>query len=149
MISVTVKINNAQVTLEGPEDFVREEVRHLTSRLAGPSNAGAEGEKNSAPGENAGDLTEARIVEDKKPSNHPEIIAVLAYHLKQNGTEEFSEEDIRRAYIRAKVRPPKVVAQAIRDAKNAYDFVANGSGRGLYRLSNHGERTVIFDLPRS
>jgi hypothetical protein len=87
------------------------------------------------------------MIATKKPRNHPETIAVLAFVLTQNGTKEFSEEDIRRAYLRAGIRPPKVVGQAIRDGKNLYDYVESGSQRGTYRLTNHGDRTVRFDLP--
>ena len=145
MISVTVKINDAQVTIEGPEDFVREEVRHLTSRVAQPSAPA----KDSARQGPAQGLTEAQVVEQKRPTSHFETVAVLAYCLKQGGAEEFTEDDMRKAYIRAKVRPPKVVGQAIRDAKNKFDYIEEGSSRGLYKLSHHGERTVLFDMPRS
>jgi hypothetical protein len=84
----------------------------------------------------------------KKPDGHSETIAVLAFALAESGNAEFSEEDMRKAYIRAGVRPPKVVGQAIRDAKRLNDFVDYGSQRGRYKLSNHGDRTVRFDLPR-
>ena len=88
------------------------------------------------------------MVEAKRPKGHSETVAVLAFCLSQGGAPEFSEEDIKRAYLRAKVRPPKVVSQAIRDAKNNFDYIEAGSKRGMYRLSNHGDRTVRFDLPR-
>lgn len=145
MITVTVKINDAQVTIEGPEDFVREEVRHLTSQLAQTADSKKEsGREAGSPG-----VTEAQIIEQKRPANHFETVAVLAYCMKQSGIEEFTEDDMRKAYIRAKVRPPKVVGQAIRDAKNKFDYIDEGSGRGSYRLSHHGERTVMFDMPTS
>jgi hypothetical protein len=92
--------------------------------------------------------TERDFVERKKPSGHAETIAVLAFFLREAGTLEFSAEDIRRAYIRASVRPPKAVAQALRDAKNRYEYLEAGA-RGTFRLSQHGERTVLFDLPRT
>jgi hypothetical protein len=85
----------------------------------------------------------------KKPRGHAEIVAVLAFGLADAGTEEFTEVDVRRAYIQAGVRPPKVVAQALRDAKNKQDYIEAGKKRGTYRLSPHGDRTVRFDLPRS
>jgi hypothetical protein len=93
-------------------------------------------------------LTEKKLVLAKKPDGHSETIAVLAFALAESGISEFSEEDMRKAYIRAGVRPPKVVGQAIRDAKRLNDFVDYGSQRGRYKLSNHGDRTVRFDLPR-
>jgi hypothetical protein len=73
---------------------------------------------------------------------------VLAFGLTESGTKEFTEEDVRRAYIRADVRPPKSVSQALRDAKSKFDYIATGSKRGTYRLTNHGDRTIRFDLPR-
>jgi hypothetical protein len=77
-----------------------------------------------------------------------ETVAVLGFALTQAGIQEFTAEDIRRAYLRAGIRPPKVVAQALRDAKNRMDYIEFGGRRGLYSLSAHGDRTVRFDLPR-
>ena len=76
------------------------------------------------------------------------MVAVLAFALTESGTAVFTDDDIRRAYIRAGVRPPKVVAQALRDAKNRYEFLEATANRGEYRLSSHGDRVVRFDLPR-
>jgi hypothetical protein len=92
-------------------------------------------------------VSEAQLVLAKKPKGHSETIAVLAFALTQSGATEFTEEDIRKAYIRAHVRPPKVVGQAIRDAKKLFDYIDVGSKRGTYKLSNHGDRTVRFDMP--
>ncbi len=85
----------------------------------------------------------------KRPSGHLETVAVIAFALTQAGIGEFTEEDVRRAYVRADVKPPKVVAQALRDAKNRMDYIEPGRKRGTYRLSPHGDRTVRFDLPRT
>jgi len=144
-ITVTVTVGERRVTLEGPADFVRQEVRRLTDKLASSAEARA-GER--AAGPEIGPASEADLVGAKRPSNHSETVAVLAYALKQRGVEEFDETEMTRAYRRARVRPPKVVAQAIRDARNVFDFVEGGSKRGFYRLSHHGETTVEFDLPR-
>jgi hypothetical protein len=73
---------------------------------------------------------------------------VLAFALTESGTGVFTDDDIGRAYIRAGVRPPKVVAQALRDAKNRYEYLEATANRGEYRLSSHGDRVVRFDLPR-
>ena len=146
-IIVTVTIDDRRITLEGPEPFVRTEVQRLTESITSPtppvSKHGGE-----VRGAETGAVTEAALVATKRPGNHCETVAVLAYSLKQEGTEEFSEDDIRRAYLRARLRPPKVVSQAIRDAKNAFDYIEAGSKRGLYKLSHYGETTVVFDLPR-
>jgi hypothetical protein len=92
-------------------------------------------------------LTLKKLVEAKKPRGHAEMVAVLAFGLAESGSVEFSESDMRRAYIQAGARPPKVVAQALRDAKNKQDYLESGKKRGTYKLSSHGDRTVRFDLP--
>jgi hypothetical protein len=94
------------------------------------------------------ELSERDLVAAKRPSGHLETVAVIAFGLTQAGLGEFAEDDERRGYLRAGVRPPKVVAQALRDAKNRMDYIESGSKRGFYRLSPHGDRTVRFDLPR-
>jgi hypothetical protein len=143
-ISATVEVNDRRVTLEGPRSFVEDEVRRLTSAIAiapaslerpTPGNQGSEG------------LTEREFVALKGPHGHLETVAVLAFYLAEQGQPEFTEEDIRRAYIRAAIRPPKVVSQSLRDAKNKKDYIRAGGSRGTYRLTHHGDRFVRFDLP--
>jgi hypothetical protein len=144
----TITVDDKVVTFEGPQDFVDSQVakymandissdkqHHITSvpRLVElPVQSG---------------LTEKQLVAAKQPQGHSETIAVLAFALAEAGTTEFTEEDIRRSYIRAGVRPPKVVGQAIRDAKKGFDYVDSGKKRGSYKLSSHGDRTVRFDMP--
>lgn len=143
-IKVTVTIDDRQVTLEGPEDFVRSEVQRLTNILvpSGPSRApGGSAETGIPP-------SDREFVSLKKPSNHAETVAVLAYLLTQAGQIEFTADDVRRAYARAGVRPPKVMDQSLRDAKNLNDYLERGGSRGTFRLSPHGIRTVEFDLPK-
>jgi hypothetical protein len=151
-IEVTVTIGDKRVTLAGPESFVRAEVQRLTNMLAAapPSTSpapSAVGGANAAATEGL-PATEREFVNAKSPSGHPETVAVPAYFLTKNGQTEFTPDDIRRAYARAGVRPPKVIGQALRDAKNLNDFLEPGTKRGTFRLSPHGERTVGFDLPR-
>jgi len=143
-IQVTVTLGDKNVTLEGPEDFVRAEVQRLTNLMMSQSCA-----TSSAVSAGSGSPTnERQFVTLKKPDGHAETVTVLAYYLTEAGQEEFTAEDIRRAYARAGVRPPKVIQQSLRDAKNVHDFLERGSGRGRFRLSAHGRRTVEFDLPR-
>jgi hypothetical protein len=92
-------------------------------------------------------VSERDFIQAKRPRGHSELIAVFAFFLTEGGQREFTDDDIRRAYIRAGIRPPKVVAQAIRDAKNRYEYVEPERGRGKYRLTAHGDRTMRFDLP--
>ena len=139
-LTVTVTIDGKKVTLEGPEEFVRAEVRRLTTPTS-PDLPERESRTAGAP-------TESEIIAQKRPRNHSEIVTCLALALKESGLDQFTERDMRRAYIRAKLRPPKVVAQALRDAKNNFDYLESGTKRGHYRISAHGERTVVVDLPR-
>jgi hypothetical protein len=139
-VTVTVTVGDRRVTLEGPEDFVRGEVRRFAGLDLQPAKATA-----TAPA--AGALSERDVIAQKRPRNQTEIVAVLGFCLAENGLAEFREEDIKKAYIRAGVRPPKVIAQALRDARNKFDFIEAGTKKGTYRLSTHGDRTVRFDLP--
>jgi hypothetical protein len=147
IIRVSVEIDDKRVTLEGPRDFVQEEVRRLTTAIATMS------AKTTTPfmtdSESLKDLSERDFVSLKNPQGHLETVTVLGFYLSEHGQEEFTEEDIRRAYIRAAVRPPKVVGQSLRDAKNKKDYIQPGSARGTYRLTHHGDRFVRFDLPVS
>lgn len=143
-ISATVEVNDKRVTLEGPRSFVENEVRRLTSLVAA---APASPQQKANGTESSEDLSEREFVALKSPQGHLETVTVLGFYLTEHGQEEFSEEDIRRGYIRAAVRPPKVVSQSLRDAKNKKDFIQAGSARGTYRLTHHGDRFVRFDLP--
>jgi hypothetical protein len=150
MAKAIITVGNTVVTFEGPQEFVDNQVQKYMSR-SGSSDISINSDMPSrSSGLNGnGPLTEKDAVQAKRPQGHSEIVAVLAFVMTESGAAEFTEEDIRRAYLRAGVKPPKVVGQAIRDAKNNFDFVAAGSKRGTYRLTNHGDRTVRFDLPRT
>jgi hypothetical protein len=145
----TITVDDKVVTIEGPSDFVERQL----SRYIGKQST-SDTVINNAIGAASHDskadpvLTEKQLVATKQPKGHPEIVAVLAFALAENGHVEFTEEDMRKAYIRASVKPPKVVGQAIRDAKNLCEYIETGKERGTYRLSNHGDRTVRFDMPR-
>jgi hypothetical protein len=145
-ISVTVTLGDRRLTLEGPADFVRAEVQRLTNLVASGGSASRANDPENLI--SSGPMSEASFINVKRPANHSETVAVLAYCLKQKGTLEFDEQEISRAYKRARVKPPKVVAQAIRDAKNVFDYIETGAKRGFFRLSRFGETTVEFDLPR-
>jgi hypothetical protein len=140
-LTVTLTIDDRRITLEGPEDFVRSEVRRFTSQ--GNSNVPGAPADQSRPAA----LTERELVAQKRPRNQTETVAVLGFCLTENGEEEFTEADVKKAYIRAGARPPKVISQALRDAKNKFDLIEAGKKKGTYRISAHGDRTVRFDLP--
>ena len=146
-VKATISCGDRTITIEGPQAFVSEELAKI-SKVAMPDNGqGTAITGSGSPGLTPETASERQLIEAKRPRNHPETVAVLAFCLAQGGVEEFTEEDIRRAYLRAGVRPPKVVGQAIRDAKNNCDLIEPGSARGTYRLTHHGDRTVRFDLP--
>ena len=147
-IKVTVTLDDRKVTLEGPEDFVKAEVQRLTTPMVQGNTAAPQKQSSARPPDDSPE-TERDLIAGKQPKNHSETVAVLGFCLTENGQEEFTEADIKRAYRRAEVRPPKVIAQALRDAKNNFDYIETGSKRGTYKLSAHGDRTVRFDLPRS
>jgi hypothetical protein len=145
-VKAVIEIGEMKVTFEGPEDFVNAQVaRYSSGKLSNPQVEASRNKLDVSPESAA---SERELIAEKRPSGHIEIVTVLAYGLAQDGLAEFSEEDIRRAYLRAGVRPPKVVSQALRDAKNRGDYIEAGSKKGFYRLSHHGDRTVRFDLPR-
>lgn len=146
-LNLTVIIDGPKVTLELPEEVYRQ----LTNafHISPARSVQQKGASKAANLQHDLPLSEREIVEEKSPRGHAEIVAVLAYCLRERGTLEFTADDIRRSYIRAGVRPPKVVAQALRDAKNKYELIEFGSKKSTFRLSPHGERTVLFDLPRA
>jgi hypothetical protein len=151
-VRVSVTLDDKKVTFEGPEEFVREQIDRLVGvrPVTAAADSGASTGRLSPPPEvRDSAFSEREFIAQKQPSGHAEITTVLAYILAKQGSTEFTPEEIRRAYIRAGVRPPKVMAQALRDAKNLYDYLQPGSKKGTFSLSEHGERTVLFDLPRS
>lgn len=142
----TIAYGDSTITFEGPPAFVQAQVE----KFANMRPIGSTGNNVDAANEpvSAGSK-EKQLINEKRPRGHHEIVTVLAFVLREAGMAEFSEDDVRRAYIRADVRPPKSVSQALRDAKSKFDYIATGSKRGTYKLTNHGDRTVRFDLPRA
>jgi hypothetical protein len=141
----TVILGDSKIVFEGPPAFVQAQVDRFAS--ARPTSQPSTPVPEAAPAE--AQSGEKRLIAEKRPRGHHEIATVLAFGLTESGQAEFTEEDVRKAYIRASVRPPKHVGQALRDARSKFDYIAPGSKRGTYRLTNHGDRTVRFDLPRA
>ena len=141
----TVEVGEKKITFEGPRDFVEQQIARITGIASKQiSTELAEGHTSLSDDQR---ISERELIQDKQPKGHLETVVVLAFALSQAGIAEFTEDEIRRAYLRAGVRPPKVVGQALRDAKNRLDYIELGSRKGTYRLSPHGDRTVRFDLP--
>jgi hypothetical protein len=144
-VKAIITIGNKTITFEGPRDFVEEQVARFAPRQEA-SHVTNKPDNSSLPEPRSNESPERNLVLTKNPKNHAQTVAVLAFALAQSGVEEFTADDIRRAYLRAAIRPPKVIGQAIRDAKNLFDYIGHGKRRGTYRLTNHGDRTVRFDL---
>ena len=143
--NVTVTVNEEGLSVKWDEDlrkalavFLQPTEPEVTHRRSAANALHHDGEL---------PISERDLVKQKRPHGHHQIVAVLAFALRESGVSEFTADDMRRAYIRAGVRPPKVMAQALRDAKNKYELVEVGSKKSAFRLSPHGERTVLFDLP--
>jgi hypothetical protein len=141
----TVEWDGRKVTLEGPDDFVSTELEKfrnaaLKMSVNPDSSTSADGSR---------PMTDAVFVGQKMPNDHAEKIAVLAVRLKESGKSEFNGDDMRRAYLRAGIKPPKVMGQALVDAKRYKDFIEPTSTRGMYALTHHGEDFVRFELPRT
>jgi hypothetical protein len=87
--------------------------------------------------------------DEKRPTTAVETVAVFGCYLEYfENKDEFTEDDISRAYYDARVRKPKAIGQALRDAKNLKGYLVEGSKRGRFRLSNVGENLVLHDLPK-
>ena len=145
----SITVDDKVVMFEGPQEFVDAQVaKYIGGRSSSNSNANSNVAIEPADLKAQPILTEKQLVQVKQPKGHAEKVAVLAFALAESGHPEFTEKDMRRAYIRASVKPPKVVGQAIRDAKNLFEYVEGAKKWGSYKLSDHGDRTVRFDLPR-
>ena len=154
-LEVEIAFGDKKVKLTGPESFISSELGRLTAIARGGSLTPVGGGGGPVTEEAADDLglcgmsDERQFIGLKRPTGHQEIVTVLGFWLQARGAAEFTEHDVRRAYIRAGVRPPKVVSQALRDARRDRDFIEAGSKRGSYKLTAHGDRFVRFDLPRA
>jgi hypothetical protein len=135
----TIVLGDSKITVEGSASFVQSQIErfagvHRSVAALGDTGVGSQGSGQPS--------IEKQLVTAKNPRGHHEIVAVLGFALTESGTKEFTEQDVRRAYLRAGVRPPKYVSQALRDAKNRFEYIATGSKRGTYKLSNHGDNLV-------
>jgi hypothetical protein len=140
--------DDRKLAFEGPEDFVAT-MMEIYAKASKPQGKLEEKQYTGTTAIVVSGGLERNLVSTKHPRGHHEMVAVLAFALAQSGTPVFTEEDMRRAYIRAGVRPPKSVGQALRDSKNKFDYLEVAGGRGHYRLTHHGDRVVRFDLPHA
>jgi hypothetical protein len=137
-IQITITLGSRKITING-----------VVEGLEGLSSATLRNANNREPAATPSKvISERDLLNEKLPRGHSEIVAVLAFALRESGLSEFTEADMRRSYLRANIRPPKSVSQAIRDARNKSEFIAAGKSKGKYRLSPYGETFVMFDMPR-
>jgi len=145
----TITVDGKVVIFEGPAEFVNEQVaRYMRGSKSSDTTMNKDSATESLDLKAQPVLAEKQLVTEKQPKGHAETVAVLAFALGEAGHPEFTERDMRKAYIRAHVKPPKVVGQAIRDAKNLSGYIESGKKWGTYRLSDQGDAYVRFDLPR-
>src|SRR4029077_7493483 len=99
LCKATIVFDDSKITFEGTAEFVQAQVEKFTERrptgVVPRNNSNELSTRNSA---------EKQLVIDKGPRGHHEIVTVLAFALTESGVQEFSEEDVRRAYLRAEVR---------------------------------------------
>src|SRR6516164_2221073 len=125
---LSVTMANTVATFEGPPGFVEAQIsKYIAGISSSDSHAHSDGQVSSS--ESGMHSREKELLLAKRPAGHSETVAVLAFALMQAGVSEFTEKDMREAYIRAGVRPPKVVGQAIRDAKNVFDYLDRAGKR--------------------
>ncbi len=138
----TIEWEGHRITIEGPPEFVAVELE----RFRAPSNGPTTRQEPSGP--NPRPMNDGGFVALKNPAGHQERIAVLAVRLAETGKAEFNAEDMRRAYLRAGLKPPKAMKQALVDTKRFKDYIEPTKTPGSYRLTDHGSDFVAFDLPR-
>ena len=139
----TVEWDGRRITVEGPPSFVSAELdRFRGFRGVGPDVNGSDSVTDHRP------ETEASLIARKRPQDHYERIAVLAARLKESGKVQFDSDDMRKAYLRAGIKPPKVMQQALIDTKNKKGYIEPTESRGCYELTDFGSDFVQFELPR-
>ena len=141
----TVQWDGKRVEIEGPPPFVAAELEKFRNAALGAQQHVPAAQENPE----RRTTSEAEFVKLKQPADHFEKIAVLAFRMSEQGKLEFDGDEMRRSYLRAGIKPPKVMSQALIDTKNKRDYIEPTSTRGTYRLTTHGADFVGFDLPRS
>lgn len=88
---------------------------------------------------------------EKDPRNDMERATVLAYYAKEyRNILEISEAELSPLFNEARVKLPKKVDQAIRNAaRKQYGYLESTGKRGYYRITNAGINLVIHQLPRT
>lgn len=98
-------------------------------------------------------IVDVRTLKDeKRPSTDVEMVALMAYYLKQmaEGDErkdEIGTEDIDKYFVQAGYPLPKEKRFALTNAKNA--GYLESVGRGRYRLNSVGHNLVAHGMPRT
>lgn len=152
-VKVVVAKGSARVEVEGPTEFVEKHLLDLLAHLSVIGSADEESEREEA--ENDADDASAgerkslqRYLEEKAPTNSYEAIAVVVYFLaKFRGKPEVTADEIRRALLQGKFKPPSVMAQAMTDCRRRYGFVQPGTRKGFWKLTHDGEAKVELEMP--
>jgi hypothetical protein len=143
------------IDYELAELFKEDYLHVLNSLQSSPRIQSTQHPVNEIGGEKEGGNSDERqptlreFFQQKKPVTALENVAVFGFYLERyRGMYEFSEKEIAEAYYEARSPKPKVIGQALRDARNAKGYLVEGSKRGRFRLSNLGENLVVHDLPK-
>ena len=156
-----IEVNFAGTTfnIEGPESLVREGWEYLKNELMpylrGKTKEARPVKKRKMPElekEKVEKIPEEELLKfynEKKPKSQVATVTVFAYYLKHfKGKEEFTTTDIKDLYETLKLPVPKKYSQAIWDASSKRGFVIKGEKKGLYKISEAGERFVEEKLPK-
>ncbi|MBX3229222.1 MAG: hypothetical protein KIT84_18630 [Labilithrix sp.] len=153
-VRLSVLRRGTQVEIEGPEAFVTstfESLRDLFDKPNVKDDSADEPPTND--GEKAGEegsrVSLKTFLEQKKPQNSYEAIAcVLYHHQKFREQSELNSDEIRKALLQGRVKPPGNMTQTLTDCRRRYAYIEPGTKKGLWKLSHDGEVTVDLDLPR-
>jgi len=90
-----------------------------------------------------------RFYDEKRPKSQIATVTVFAYYLKHfKGKEEFGSKEVKGLYEALRLPVPKKYSQAIWDASSKRGFVTKTEKKGLYRITEAGERFVEEGLPK-
>lgn len=165
---IEVNIEGERFNIEGPETFVREgfdflknelmphlmgEVKEKPAKKVRPVPkkrvAKPEVEEERAKLAEKADKELLKFYNEKRPKSQIAKVTVFAYYLKHfKGKEEFATKDIKGFYEALRLPLPKKYSQAIWDASSKRGFVTKTEKKGVYRITEAGERFVEEKLPK-
>jgi len=154
---IEVNIEGERFNIEGSEalvsegwEFIKNELMPYLMRKAKeePREKARPAIKEKAKPVEEADEELLRLYNEKRPKSQIAKVTVFAYYLKHfKGKEEFATKDIKGLYEVLRLPLPKKYSQAIWDASSKRGFVAKTEKKGLYRITEAGEKFVEEKLP--